>query len=122
MRQLRRILELAVGGAALTALLACGRPPHPAVSTAPLAPGVYRAVLTLPGGELPFGFEVVEVDGHKSVYIRRRILFEPMSFAREFLVSHESSHAGQPCRSEPMRCELHVSPVAELTRNRYYDV
>ena len=70
MRQPRRILELAVGGAALTALLACGRPPHPAVSTAPLAPGVYRAVLTLPGGELPFGFEVVEVDGHKSVYIR----------------------------------------------------
>ncbi len=48
---------------------ACGRSPHPAVSKALLLPGDYRATLTLPGGELPFAFEVVEERGHKSVYV-----------------------------------------------------
>ena len=51
-------------------LAACGRPPHPAFAQARLAPGEYRATLLLPGGELPFGFTVVEENGHKSVYVK----------------------------------------------------
>jgi peroxiredoxin len=52
----------------LAALGACARPPHgPAAG---LVPGVYRAVISLPGGDLPFGFTVVEREGRKSVAIQ----------------------------------------------------
>ena len=69
MNQRVRTFAVTLAGAALTLLAACARPPHPAVSTAPLVTGMYRAVLALPGGDLPFGLEVVETDGRKSVYI-----------------------------------------------------
>lgn len=52
----------------LLALAGCGRPPH--APAARLATGSYRAVIELPGGELPFGFNVVERTDHKSVEIR----------------------------------------------------
>ncbi len=46
----RRALR-ALGVIALVLLLSCGE-------QARIEPGLYRAVLTLPGGELPFGFEL----------------------------------------------------------------
>jgi peroxiredoxin len=51
--------------ASVVVLGGCARPPH--APAARLGPGVYRAVILLPGGELPFGFSVVERDGRKRV-------------------------------------------------------
>ncbi|HZF25619.1 MAG TPA: TlpA disulfide reductase family protein [Steroidobacteraceae bacterium] len=46
----------ALGATALLVLAACGERPR-------IEPGLYRAVLTLPGGELPFGLEFREEQG-----------------------------------------------------------
>jgi thiol-disulfide isomerase/thioredoxin len=69
MRTISRFIAVAASGALALLLAGCGRPPHPPALTAPLAPGPYRAVITLPGGELPFGFTVVQQGGRKVVYV-----------------------------------------------------
>jgi hypothetical protein len=47
----------------VSTLAACDRGP------ARIEPGVYRAVLTLPGGELPFGLELAEDGGRPVAYL-----------------------------------------------------
>jgi thiol-disulfide isomerase/thioredoxin len=54
---MNRITRIAVTLGAL-ALAACHRGTPPGESAAGLAPGLYRAVLELPAGELPFGLEI----------------------------------------------------------------
>ncbi|MEP6548590.1 MAG: TlpA disulfide reductase family protein [Gammaproteobacteria bacterium] len=60
-------LALALGAAVLGAVLsACHRESAQGDSASGVKMGTYRAVLTLPGGELPFGF-TLEPDGAKTV-------------------------------------------------------
>src|SRR5271168_3504965 len=67
MNRMTRI-ALGVGTLALTAcpLAACHRGVPHGESAAGLAPGLYRAVLELPAGELPFGLEI-EPEGAATV-------------------------------------------------------
>ena len=65
-----RVLRSACAALLLGVLASCGRPPHPAYAQERLVPGEYRATLLLPGGELPFGFTVVDEEGHKRVDVQ----------------------------------------------------
>ncbi len=63
----RRFLPLILGTVGLGALLsACHRETPQGASAAGVKMGIYRAVLTLPGGELPFGL-ALEAEGPKTV-------------------------------------------------------
>jgi thiol-disulfide isomerase/thioredoxin len=63
----RSFLALILGPIGIAAALgACHRESSPGESAASVKKGTYRAVLTLPGGELPFGFSL-EPDGTKTV-------------------------------------------------------
>jgi peroxiredoxin len=64
-----RCVAIAATCAAPSLLAGCARPPHPPLPAGGLAAGPYRAVLTLPGGELPFGITVGEQTGRKIVYV-----------------------------------------------------
>ena len=66
-RSTRSFLALILGAIGVAAALsACHRESSPGESASGVKMGTYRAVLTLPGGELPFGF-TLEPDGTKTV-------------------------------------------------------
>lgn len=60
---LARFLVRCTALVAAAALAACGS------SSRTLEPGPYRAVLELPGGELPFGLDVVQEEGGPVLYL-----------------------------------------------------
>ena len=62
-RALALVLVNAILGAGLAA---CHRSPAQGDTALGVGMGTYRAVLTLPGGELPFGFEL-EAAGAKTI-------------------------------------------------------
>jgi peroxiredoxin len=56
-------------GLAVILLVACGKQEPPPAPAEPLALGRYRATLTLPGGELPFGLEIAREDSKYVAYL-----------------------------------------------------
>ncbi|HNR21874.1 MAG TPA: TlpA disulfide reductase family protein [Steroidobacteraceae bacterium] len=75
--------------AASVVLAACARPPAdaPPVEDSVLA-GQYRATLQLPGGELPFGFELVRLGDRNLIYLQNgaeRLAVEDVTLAGDTL-------------------------------------
>lgn len=75
--------------AALVALAACARQPAeapPALES--IMPGQYRATLQIPGGELPFGFELVRLGDRNLMYLQNgaeRLAVEDVTIAGDTL-------------------------------------
>lgn len=69
-------VRVVAGLMGMMALAGCQRAPEP---PAPLSPGVFRAVLETPGGELPFGLEIAEesspASGEGAPPTRKTVLF-----------------------------------------------
>ena len=66
--------------------------------------GVYRAVLKLPGGDLPFGLELAQKDSQTIGYLingQERLLLNEVTIAGSHL---EIQHAGLP-ESPQRRCD-----------------